>query len=159
MAMTIYAKITGEKNIPGDCTQQGREDTIICYSLDHIVDIPRDTHSGLPTGQRIHRPVKITTHIGKHTPLLFDACTSGTRLKVEFKFFRINEKGKEEEYYKVELTNAIVVETREWFPTTFIEENKAYKHMQDVSFTYEAIKWTATKDGTEADDSWTKPKS
>lgn len=156
MAMTIYAKIDG---IPGDCTQAGREDMIICYSLDHTVDIPRDTHSGLPTGQRIHRPVKISTHIGKHTPLLFDACAAGTRLKVELHFFRINDKGKEEEYYVIALDQAIVVETREWFPTTFIEENKAYKHMQDVSFTYESIKWTATKDGTEADDSWKKPKT
>ncbi len=159
MAMTAYMKIKGKNqgDIKGDCTQKGREDTILCYNLDHSVEIPRDTHTGLPTGQRIHKPFKITTHIGKHTPKIFQACCTGEHLDVELEAYQINEKGQEEKYYTVKLQEAIVVEAREWYPTTFLEENKAYRHMQDVFFTYETIIWTYVKDGIESEDSWKKP--
>jgi len=68
MAMTIYMKVTGKNQgeIKGDCTQQGRENLILCYFMDHTVEIPKDTHTGLPTGQRIHLPLKVITNMGKH---------------------------------------------------------------------------------------------
>lgn len=161
MAMTIYMKVTGKNQgeIQGDCTQQGRENMIIGYSMDHTVEIPRDTHTGLPTGQRIHKPFEITTNMGKHTPKLFQACCSGEQMDVETDFYRINEKGQEEKYFSIKLQNAIIVESREWFPETFMEENKPYKHMQDIFFTYETIIWTYVIDGIEAEDSWKTPKS
>lgn len=159
MAMTIYMKIKAKKqgDIEGDCTQQGREKTILCYSMDHHVEIPRDTHTGLPTGQRIHKAITVSTHMGKHTPKLFQACTSGERMDVEINMFWINEKGQEEKYFTIKLEEAIVVDAREWFPATFLEENKPYKHMNDFSFTYETIIWTYVPDGIEAQDSWKKP--
>jgi len=56
MATTIYMKVTGKNQgeIQGDCTQQGRENLILCYQMDHAVEIPKDTHTGLPTGQRVN---------------------------------------------------------------------------------------------------------
>ena len=44
MAMTIYMKVTGKNQgeIKGDCTQQGRENLILCYFMDHTVEIPKD---------------------------------------------------------------------------------------------------------------------
>ena len=42
--MTIYMKVTGKNQgeIKGDCTQQGRENLILCYFMDHAVEIPKD---------------------------------------------------------------------------------------------------------------------
>lgn len=161
MAMTTYMKIKAKNqgDIEGDCAQQGREKMVLCYSMEHNVEIPRDTHSGLPTGQRIHRPLTVTTHMGKHTPKVFQACTSGEQMDVEIQQFRINEKGQEEKYFTIKLENSIIVNAREWFPPTFLEENKPYQHMQEISFTYETIIWTYVPDGVEAQDSWKKPRS
>ncbi len=159
MAMTCYMTIKAKSqgDIQGDCTQQGRENTILCYALDHTVEIPRDTHSGLATGQRIHKPLQVVTNIGKHTPKIFQACCTGEHMDVELQQYRINEKGQEEKYFTVKLQDAIIVQSREWYPETFVEENRPYKHMQDILFTYETIIWTYVPDGIEAEDSWKKP--
>ena len=57
MALTMYMKVTGKNQgeIKGSCDQGGdKKDKILVYAMDHKVEIPRDVHTGLPTGQRIH---------------------------------------------------------------------------------------------------------
>lgn len=160
MAITIYMTAQGATQgaIQGDVKQQGRENTILGYALDHNVEIPRDTHTGLPIGQRIHGPLVITTEIGKHTPKIFQACCTGEPLSITLDFYRINDKGLEEKYYTVKLTKAIVIDSKEWFPETFVADNKPYKHMQTISMSYESIVWTYVPDGIEAEDGWNAPK-
>ncbi len=159
MAMTSYLKVTGKEqgDIQGDCAQQGRENLILVYGFDHAVEIPRDTHTGLPTGQRIHQPLEIIKHKDKSSPKLFQACCTGEQVSTEHKFYRINEKGQEEHYFTVKLENAIIVQMREYNPLTFLPENKPYKDMESVLFTYEKIVWTYEPDGIEAEDSWKTP--
>ena len=161
MAMTSYLKVEAndQGEIKGDCTQEGREDLIMVYSIDHKVEIPRDTHTGLPTGQRIHKPLQIIKHKDKSSPGLFQACCSGEQMKIEMKFFRITDAGKEEHYFTIKLENAIIVEMQEYNPLTFLEENKPYKDMESVLFTYEKIIWTYEPDGIETEDSWKAPKA
>ncbi len=161
MAMTAYLKVTGSKQgeLKGDCEQSGREDLILVYAGDHAVEIPKDTHTGLPTGQRIHHPFSITKHKDKSSPLLFGACCSGEQCEVELMYFRINSEGSEENYYTIKLSNAIIVKMREYTPPTFLEENKPYRDMEDIEFTYEKIIWSEVVAGTEAEDDWKTPKS
>ncbi|WP_299983404.1 Hcp family type VI secretion system effector [Desulfobacula sp.] len=156
MAMTSYLTVEGKEQgaIAGDCTQTDKEDSILVYSIDHKVEIPRDTHTGLPTGQRIHKPLQIIKHKDKSSPLLFGACSKGEQMAVELKQYRINEKGVEEHYFTIKLENAIIVEMQEYNPLTFLEENKPYKDMESVLFTYEKIIWTYEPDGIETEDSW-----
>ncbi len=159
MAMTSYIKVTGKEQgeLKGDCTQSGREDLIMVYGFDHKVEIPKDPHSGLPTGQRIHQPYEITINKGKCSPQLFQACCTGEQVDTEHKFFRINDKGKEEHYFTIKLKNAIIVTMQEFNPLTFLEENKPYKDMEKIALTYETIYWTQEIDGVESEDSWTTP--
>lgn len=161
MAMTIYLTMYGKSqgNIEGDCTQQGREKQIIGYALDHSVTIPQDTHTGLPTGQRRHQAFTITTDIGRATPQMFQACSTGERLEVTAEFYRINPQGAEEKYYTVKLSNAIIVNIKQWFPETFVNDNAAYKHMVTLSLAYEKIVWTFVPDGIETEDDWKTPKT
>ena len=74
--------------------------------------------------------------------------------EVVLKQYRIDEKGAEEHYYTIKLENAIIVEMQEYNPLTFMEENKPYKDMERVFFTYEKIIWTYEPDGIETEDSW-----
>ena len=72
MALTAYMKLKGKSqgDIKGDCEQGGdKKDSILVYATEHKVEIPKDTHTGLPTGQRHHPPDKITMHKNKAPPM------------------------------------------------------------------------------------------
>ena len=128
MALTMYMKVTGKNQgeIKGSCDQGGdKKDKILVYAMDHKVEIPKDTHTGLPTGQRIHHP-----------------------------FYRIKPTGEEELYYKITINDAVIVEMGENTPTTFLAENKPYHDMEDVSFTYSKITWSYTDGNIEFNDDW-----
>jgi type VI secretion system secreted protein Hcp len=157
MALTAYAKVTGKSQgeIKGDCPQGGdKKDRILLYSVEHSVEIPTDTHSGLPTGQRIHRPLTMLKHKDQATPKLFKACCTGENCNVELDYYRIMETGIEEKYFTVKLEEAIVVTMREFTPTTFLPENKPYYDMEEVSFTYAKITWTYNNGNIEFTDNW-----
>lgn len=162
MAMTSYLKLEGNNQgaIEGDCTQKGHEKWILVYGLEHSIEIPRDTHTGLPTGQRIHLPLTITKKIDPASPLLYQACASGEHINhFILDFHQISEKGQEELYYQIQLENAIVVKIRCYKPLTFLEENKPYHDMEEISFTYEKITWSHKKANKEAIDDWKAPKA
>lgn len=145
----VYATIEGEAQgeIKGDCTIPGKEDSIIVLGFEHMVEIPRDTHTGLPTGQRIHKPLSIIKYMDKSSPLLFGALCSGEQMKeVSIKFYRTNGSNQKEHYYTVKLENAIAVEIKSYSP------NK-----EKISFTYEKITWTEETNGIESEDDWKIP--
>lgn len=159
MALTSYMKVTGKSQgeIKGDCPQGGdKKDKVIVYAVDHLVEIPKDTHTGLPTGQRIHHPLAITKHKDQASPKLFQMCSTGEQAEVEFLYYRIKDDGTEENYFKIKLEEAIIVNMREFTPTTFLPDNKPYKDMEEVSFTYSKITWTYTDGNIEYTDDWKK---
>ena len=157
MALTAYMKVTGKKQgeIKGDCTQSGdKKDKILLYAMDHDVEIPKDTHTGLPTGQRIHNPFTITKHKDNSSPKLYQATCTGEQCTVEIDLYRIDPTGAEVNYYKIKMEEAIVVDMREFTPMTFVPENKPFMDMEEVSFTYSKITWTYTDGNIEYTDSW-----
>lgn len=83
MALTSYLTLEGTSQgaFKGDCDQKDREDTIMVYATKHDIEIPKDTHTGLPTGQRIHHPFTITKKIDNATPLIMQAVASGEKFK------------------------------------------------------------------------------
>ena len=162
MALTGYLKLEGQNQgkIEGDCTQAGREKTILVYGINHELEIPRDTHTGLPTGQRIHHPFVITKHVDPASPLLYQACASGEQMKSwEIEYYRINEKGQEELYFTVALEEAILVSMKHYKPMTFLPENKPYHDMEEIMFTYSKITWSHKTANKEAVDDWKAPKT
>ena len=162
MAMTSYLQIEGKNQgaIEGDCTQKGHEKWILVYGTEWNMEIPRDTHTGLPTGQRIHHPYTVQKKLDPASPLLAQACASGEQMKKwQIDFHHISEKGQEELYYTIQLENAIVVAIRQYKPLTFLDANKPYHDMEEVSFTYEKITWSHKKANKEAIDDWKAPKA
>jgi len=157
MALTSYMKVTGKTQgeIKGDCTQSGdKKDKILVYAVDHSIEIPKDTHTGLPTGQRIHNPLTVTKHYDNASPKLKQACCKGEQCDVELDFYRIKDTGEEEKYYTIKLNQAIVVGVRDYKPVTFDPNNKPYQDMEEVSFTYSKITWTYNDGNIEFTDSW-----
>lgn len=160
MAMTSYLTLEGQSQgkMEGDCTQKGRENTILVYATEYNLEIPRDTHTGLPTGQRIHHPFVITKHMDPASPLMYQACASGEQMKTwQLDFYHINEKGQEELYFQIQLENAIIVNMRQYKPNVFVESNKPFHDMEEVAFTFEKITWSHKTANKEAVDSWKEP--
>ncbi|MDR1870658.1 MAG: type VI secretion system tube protein Hcp [Deltaproteobacteria bacterium] len=157
MALTAYMGVSGasQGDIKGDCPQGGdKKDKIILYGIDHSVEIPKDTHTGLPTGQRIHKPLTVTKHKDQASPKLFKACCTGETATVTIDNYRIKPDGTEEKYFTIKLEDAIVVEIKERTPLTFLPENKPFYDMEDISFTYSKITWTYNDGNIEYVDDW-----
>jgi len=161
MPMPGYLSVNGKTqgNIEGSCNIKQHEGKILVQGVDHTIEIPKSIQTGLPTGKRIHGPLRITKEIDKSSPKLFQALTSGERITdAKLEYYRISADGKEELYYTVEIKNAIVTSMHKYVPCCLVPENKTMGHMEDISFTYETIIETFTPDGIEAQDSWTDPK-
>lgn len=157
MALTSYMKVTGKTQgeMKGDCVQAGdKKDKILLYGIDHDVEIPKDPHTGMPTGQRIHHPYTVTKHLDKASPKLMQACCKGEQCDVEIDFYRITEAGMEEKYYTVKMAEAIVVNVHDFKPLTLDPDSKPYMDMEEVSFTYSKITWTYTDGNIEYTDDW-----
>ncbi len=109
MSLNAYLTLKGKKQgaINGGVIQKGREKTIAVYAYNHEIISPRDAASGLPTGKRQHRPLRITKEIDKSTPLLFNALVNNEILS-EFvlKFYAPHASGVETQIYTITLTNA-----------------------------------------------------
>lgn len=161
MPMPSHMELEGENQgaIEGSCEMEGRENTILVYAMNHDIHIPRDPHSGLASGKRIHGPLTILKEYDKASPKLYQALCTGEHLTtVTIKWYRIDPTGSEEHYFTHVLEDAIVVEMKPYMPVAFLSENESYRHMENVSFTYKKIKWTWEPDGIEAEDDWTVPK-
>jgi type VI secretion system secreted protein Hcp len=158
MALTAYMSFNGKTqgDVMGDCPQgKDKKDKILVYAVSHEVEIPRDVHTGLPTGQRIHKPLTVTKHKDQATPKLFKACCTGEQAEVVLDHYRIKPDGTEEKYFTIKLENAIVVNLKEFTPLTFLVDNKPYHDMEEVSFTYSKITWTYNDGNIEYLDDWT----
>jgi type VI secretion system effector, Hcp1 family len=157
MALTGYLAVKGKSqgDIKGDCPQGGdKKDKILVYGTDHSVEIPKDTHTGLPTGQRIHKPFTFIKHKDNASSKLFKSCCTGEQCEVVFDQYRIKPDGTEEKYFTIKLEEAIIVSMREYTPLTFVPENKPYHDMEEVSFTYSKITWTYNDGNIEYVDDW-----
>ncbi len=157
MALTAYMAVKGKTqgDIKGDCAQGGdKKDKVIVYGSDHSVEIPKDTHTGLPTGQRIHHPFTVTKHKDQASPKLYKACCTGEQCDVSIDYYRVSPDGREEKYFTVKMESAIVVSTHAYTPLTFLPDNKPYHDMEEISFTYSKITWTYNDGNIEYVDDW-----
>ncbi len=144
MALIAYMEVKGHKQgaIKGDCAQGGdKKDRIVVYGSDHLVEVPRDTHTGLPTGSSIHHTFTVTKHKDQSTPKLFRACCTGEQCNATIDYYQVQADGQEKKYFTVKLTG-VVTGMREYTPPTFLPENKPYHDMEEVSFSYFKITWT-----------------
>ncbi|WP_263380216.1 Hcp family type VI secretion system effector [Granulicella paludicola] len=165
MALNAYMTIKGQKqgNISGSVTQKGRENTILVHSYSHEIISPRDPQSGLPTGQRMHKPFVIVKQIDKSSPLLWMALINKENLtSCQLQFFTTaiaasGTAAAEQQTYTITLTNASISDIHESMPSNVDPSQVRLPLQEEVSFTYQKIQWTWTEGGITAGDDWEAP--
>jgi type VI secretion system secreted protein Hcp len=163
MALMAYLYAKGQKSgqIKGSVTQKGREDSISLLGFSQEIVSPRDPQTGLPTGQRVHKPVVITKEVDKSSPILYNVlCTNENLTELTIKFWSPQIKagsgtGSEKQNYTIKLTNANVasmdVLTQEF---SHVDNLASAKLIEKLSFTYQKIEWSWTDGGITAMDNW-----
>ena len=117
MAYHGYLSMTGRRQglISAGCSatdsignrcQSAHLDEIMVLSFSHNLSNLGNTE------QTTHRPILITKYIDKATPLLAEALTNREILECRINLYRINAAGKHECYFKVDLSDAIIVDQR-----------------------------------------------
>jgi type VI secretion system secreted protein Hcp len=155
--VSIYMTVDGESvgRIEGSLTAAGREGWIEVLGFQHEIVSPRDAASGLPTGKRQHKPIRITKVVDKATPLLMNVLVNNENLPtVELEFVRTSRKGTEEVYFTIELVNASIAGVEMERP-----EDMTHQPREHISITYQKIIWTWQDGGITAEDDWETPTS
>ena len=103
----------------------------------------------------MHKPVVFTKETDASTPYLYKAVTSGQTLKsVEIKWYKIDDAGKEKEYFNTKLENVKVVGVT---PKMLDIKNPAFEkhnHLEDIELRYEKITWSYKDGNIIHSDSW-----
>lgn len=144
---------------PGSSQKEDRSDTSDVFELEHHLHQPTDPTTGLPTGIRVHSPLRVVKEIDKASPGFHKALCTGQNLKeVILDAYRIVPGGRgEEKYYTITLKNARIVDMRPYFPMSFLPQNETYRHMEQVSFVYESIEWKWIPNSITELDKWRAP--
>ncbi|MCW3121415.1 MAG: uncharacterized protein JWQ38_907 [Flavipsychrobacter sp.] len=162
MALNAYLTLKGQKTgqIKGSVTQKGRENTIAVIAVSHEIVSPRDPQSGLPTGQRMHKPFVITKELDKSSPLLHNALTNNeniTEFTLRFYTPQIGAAtgvGAEVQHYTVKLTNASIASISFRMLNNKNPELVRFAEYEEIAFTYQKIEWTWNDGGITAQDDW-----
>jgi type VI secretion system secreted protein Hcp len=167
MALMAYMYAVGQKSgqIKGSVHQKGREDSVQVIGYSHEIVSPRDPHSGLPTGQRMHKPLVITKQLDKSTPILYNVmCTNENLSSVTIKFWSAQVKSgtavnTSVQHYTIKLTNASIAQILAYSADDSHTETtkageKSGEDVEKISFSYQKIEWTWTDGGISAQDDW-----
>ncbi len=149
-ALEAYMTLTGQKSGPikGGVTQKGRENSIAVVAVSHEIVSPRDPQSGLPTGQRMHKPLVVTIEWDQSLPKLYDLLTHNENItSLTINFWKPQVKaasgvGSEVQFLTIALTNANIADIQAHVQNVLNPETAKYPETLDVAFTYQKIQWT-----------------
>lgn len=151
MELSGYLKLKGQHqgDIQGSSIRKGRENLIELYSFGHCVEMPLQGDAGLPSGAAMHRPLKVAKEVDKASPRLYQAlCQKESLPSAEFSWYRFNQQGREELYFRIQLEKALVVRIEPWTPSHFDEKHEQFRFMEWVDFVYEKITWSWGESGS-----------
>lgn len=162
MALNAYLRLKGQKtgDVKGSVTQKGREGKIMVIAVSHSIVSPRDIQSGLPTGQRQHKPFVITKESDKSSPLLYNMLvTNENILEWELQFWTPTltataGSGQEVQSHSVKLVNANIASIDFRMPNNKNPDLMRYAEYEEIAFTYQKIVWTWNDGGITASDDW-----
>lgn len=127
-------------------------------SFEHLVEIPVDVKDASATGTRRHGPIKLICNIDKATPGLLECvCQSKTIPKVKIEFWNTDDKGKQVNYYNINLEIVRVVKGLTWFPNVDDAATTTYKDMMTYELRYDKIQWEFLDGNLATTDEWRKP--
>lgn len=142
--------------LAGDDIVGGIPNSVKVVGFTHNINVPFDPLTGLAAGVKVHFPWTMTKEVDASTPKLMEACVSGTNFpEVRLELFRFDPVlGGEVKYFTYTLTNARVVDIK---PITAGSSTGQAAHMEEVTFTYQKVKYTYVPTGASFEDSWQAP--
>ncbi|MBM7342880.1 Hcp family type VI secretion system effector [Pantoea coffeiphila] len=151
----LWLKDDGGADIHGTVDVQDREGSIEILGFSHGVNLPVDAATGKITRKRLHAPISFEKEFDSSSPYLYKAVSKGQTLKsAEFRWYRINHAGQEEEYFNMLLEGVKVVSVNPGMPNAKMAGISAINHMESVSFMYEKITWKYCDGNILFSDSW-----
>lgn len=151
----LWLKDDGGADIHGAVDVQNREGSIEVIAFSHGVNLPVDAATGKITGKRTHAPVSFEKEFDSSSPYLYKAVSKGQTLKsAQFKWYRINYAGQEEEYFNMLLEGVKVVSVNPGMPNAKMAGMSHINHMESVSLMYEKITWKYCDGNIIFKDSW-----
>jgi type VI secretion system secreted protein Hcp len=155
---STQGKITSGATTPesvGNVYQNGHENETMVKAFSHNINIPRNTTTGQPTGQRTHNPMTVTKSFDKSSPLLFNALTKGETLtKVELKWYRTSYAGKPEHYFSIILEDAVIVDIDSYLESQEVAASNQVTPLEKIAFSYRKISWRHETASTSGEDDW-----
>jgi len=160
MPTPAYAFIVDEngEEVEGGVTIEDDREIVASVEViqfDHDLYIPTDPQTGLPTGVRMHRPIRMVKAYDQASPILYQACCNGTTLEsVTIRWFRIAPDGTQEEYFNHLLERVRISEIKATMPNTKDPAKEMLTHLEEVSMMYDKITWTYVDGAIETSDAW-----
>ena len=153
-AQFLFCKIEGQKQgvIRSENPAKGLKDFIPILSIAGGVRTPFDPASGHASGKRQHQPLVLVKNLDKASPKLFLAAVTQENLKrVICDFRRDVENGTTQPYFRIELSDARIVESD-------INGNGLVNQgvRETVQMTFERISLEDLIGGTVAEDDWSE---
>jgi type VI secretion system secreted protein Hcp len=155
-ATDIYCTVVGAKQGPfqGDLVARGNATQIAVYTLTQELKVPFDAATGQSAGKRQHSPLTIVKELDKSSPQFFEAAVTNEVLKsVTCTLNRNSANGQTRAYFKITLTNAIIVEIKD--TGDGVNGVALGDERERISFSYQKIELTDLDSNTTAADDWT----
>lgn len=151
----LWLKDDGGTDIKGSSTVFGREGSIEVIGFSHGLNLPVGGNDGKITGTRVHSPMTLEKEFDASSPYLYKAVAKGQTLKsAELRWYRIDNSGREQVYFKMQLENIKVTGISPGMPNTKINGLSEVNHMGSVSLMYERITWHYTDGNIKFTDAW-----
>lgn len=151
----LWLKDDGGSQIMGSVDVQGRDGSVEVLGFGHGVFLPTDSATGKVTGTRKHSPIVFEKEFDSSSPYLYKAVATGQTLKsAEFKWYRINHAGQEEEYFNMLLEGVRVVAVCPLMHDCKNPATEKHNHLESVSLSYEKITWKHNDGNIIFSDAW-----
>jgi type VI secretion system secreted protein Hcp len=155
--ISLFLKANGT-DIEGETSvlSQGRDKSIEVLSFEDGVETAREKGSGMATGRRTYKPIKITCRIGKQTPLIAKALRANETIDAVFKFYRPHPEGtgEQQHYYTIELAKGRVSDIRRVSQDTLDPARSERPPTEEIGFVFHTITHTHEVDGKTDTDEW-----
>ncbi|VXC73738.1 Hemolysin-coregulated protein [Enterobacterales bacterium 8AC] len=154
MSSLIYLSLKGKvqglisagcntKESIGNKFQHTHKDEILVYNFQHMITRQDNTN---------HQPVIVVKPIDKSSPLLAKCITNNEEFDCLFSFYRTNENGGVELYYKIKLGRATLASLKTDFPHSL--NNNSLTPQEILSIKYKDITWINVACSTESYSIW-----
>ena len=147
----LWLKDDGGADIRGSVDVCQREGSIEILGFGHGLHLTTDSNTGKITGTCVHSALVFEKEFDASSPYLYKAVAHGQTLKsAEFKWYRINDAGLEQEYFNILLENVKITSIT---PDLYPGANTG-THLETVLIRYEKITWKHCEGNIIYSDSW-----